>query len=82
MTQVQFQVDGQPVTLTSYVYGISRSDVCNAFAELEDPNCPYIGYQGWLDTTAFANGTHVLSVIATDGVIVESTYDRTFRILN
>ncbi|MCG8456737.1 MAG: PKD domain-containing protein [Holophagales bacterium] len=63
---ITFQVDGQPVTLSNFVYGLHRADVCNAHADLNDPNCPQVGWQGRLDTAGLALGQHTLSVTVTD----------------
>ncbi len=68
VASVTFEVDGDPVVLSGYVYGTQRASVCVAHGDLNDPNCPNVGWQGTLDTTAFSNGSHILRVTATDAL--------------
>ncbi|MCP4246284.1 MAG: hypothetical protein GY778_04470, partial [bacterium] len=82
VTSVTFAVDGVPVGLSGFFYGISRGDACAAHSDLNDPNCPYIGWQGTLDTTAFSNAGHILAVTATDAVGNPKIFNRSFTIDN
>jgi hypothetical protein len=45
-------------------YGLSRPDVCNVYAAR--PGCPNVGYDFSLNTATLGNGTHVLTINATD----------------
>jgi len=59
---VKIQVDGVPVGTATY--GLSRPDVCTVFPGRI--GCPNVGYTFSLNTSAFANGLHVVTVSATD----------------
>ncbi len=82
ITSLTFQLDGQPVGLGGFLYGTNRADVCAVHASLNDPNCPFVGFQGTLDTRQLTNGTHTLSVTARDLGGNTSTMTRTFRTQN
>lgn len=77
----RFEMDGQPLTLRNF-RRTSRGDVCAAFPAVPDPNCPNVGWDGFLSSAAFANGTHILKVIATDTRGNAATFSRTLRIQN
>lgn len=81
VTSFRFEMDGQPLTLRSF-RRIGRADVCAAYPTATDPNCPNVGWDGYLSSAAFANGTHTLNVIATDGRGNAATFSRTLRIQN
>ncbi|MDY7092727.1 MAG: DNRLRE domain-containing protein [Acidobacteriota bacterium] len=76
---ISFKVDGNPVSLTGLNTSLSRGDVCAAYASLNDPNCPYVGFRGNLDTEQFSPGYHTLQLISTDIWGNTSTYNRSFR---
>jgi hypothetical protein len=78
ISQVSIAVDG--VTVTNAVYGGSRMDVCNAFPNRQ--GCPGVGWNALLDTTLYANGTHVLDVTAKDATGKTATASTTFTISN
>jgi hypothetical protein len=79
VTSVTFKVDGAPVTLLNFIYGIHRADVCAAHSDLNDLNCPYVGFQGTLNTEQYSNGTHTLQLTAVDAWGNTTTMNRTFR---
>jgi hypothetical protein len=61
VTSVDVFVDGNRVG--SATYGVNRSDIPIAF-----PGAPSgVGFEYSLDTTAFSNGSHTVTVKATDG---------------
>jgi Bacterial Ig domain len=69
---IDFLVDGQIVAgavgrgePSSAVYGTTRPDVAAAFPDV--PNSLYTGFLANINTTAFLNGLHIISVRATDG---------------
>lgn len=82
VTSVTFAVDGMPVALSGFFYGLSRGDVCQVHGDLGDPNCPHVGWRGTLATQAFANGSHVLQVTAGDPGGLTKTFERSFNIQN
>ncbi len=63
-------------------YGTHRQDVCNVHSDLDDPNCPWVGWEGQIDTTTFENGTYVLHVDARDSLATQTVFKRTFQINN
>jgi hypothetical protein len=76
---VSFTIDGRP--LYGIGYGGSRPDVCATLGITKDPACS-VGWGGFVNTTAFANGTHTLYVTATDASGNTQTYARVFVIDN
>jgi hypothetical protein len=82
VTSVAFKVDGAPVDLSSFVYGTHRADVCSVHSDLDDPNCPLVGFSGRLDTTQLTNSTHTLTVTVQDFFDNTATFNRTFRTSN
>jgi hypothetical protein len=69
--RIDFLVDGQIVAgavgrgePSTAVYGSQRPDVQAAFPDV--PNSLYSGFLANIDTTAFINGLHIISVNATD----------------
>lgn len=81
VVSMSFKVDGVPVTLSGFVYGTSRGDVCAAHP-IGDPNCPNVGFQGTLDTSQLANGGHTLSATAFDPNGNSATFNRFFQTSN
>lgn len=59
-------IDGQPVTLSGFTYGVPWSGICDLHAHLDSPNCPDTGWRGDLDTSTLADGSHLLRVVVTD----------------
>ncbi|MDY7092728.1 MAG: DNRLRE domain-containing protein [Acidobacteriota bacterium] len=76
---LSFKVDGAPVTLTNLNTSVGRGDVCAAYASLNDPNCPYVGFRGNLDTEQLSPGYHTLQLVSTDIWGNPSTTTRSFR---
>ncbi len=76
---VRFEIDGSPIVIPDFFYGLSRPGVCTAHGDLNDPNCPNVGWRGTLDADVLLPGAHVLTVIADDGVN-ETEFDRQFQI--
>jgi hypothetical protein len=62
ITSVQVNVDGAAAGTATY--GISRPDVCGVLTGRA--LCPYVGYTYLLNTAALANGTHTITVLATN----------------
>jgi len=78
-----FKIDNNPVNLTSLDTATYRPDVCNAYPDVEDPDCDNVGWQGYLDTTGLSNGTHYLKITATDTQGNKSTVlSRRFKVSN
>jgi hypothetical protein len=77
-----FAIDGSTVSLSNYGYGVSRPDVCDAYANLDDPNCPAVGWFGTLETASLPNGQHTFNVTATDPGGNSETFNRTFIVDN
>ncbi len=82
VASMTFKVDTTPVTLGGFVYGTHRADVCNAHSDLNDPNCPYVGWSGTLNTNAFTNGWHYFYATATDVHGSSKVFSRRFYINN
>lgn len=82
VASASFLVDGSPVTLTGLTVRGNRADVCAAFPSLNDPNCPNVGVNGYLNTAGMTNGTHTLRMTVTDIHGNSVNYDRTFRTQN
>lgn len=61
-----FEIDGQAVTLDGFAYGSYRQGACTANADLNSPNCPDAGWECMLDSTAFANGPHEITLRGVD----------------
>jgi photosystem II stability/assembly factor-like uncharacterized protein len=62
ISSVQVKVDGTVVGTATY--GVSRPDVCAAYAGR--PGCPNVGYTFQLNTAGLSSGPHTLTVTATD----------------
>jgi hypothetical protein len=85
---VDFLVDGQIVAgsvgtgqPSTAVYGISRPDVQAAFPGV--PNSLNSGFQANIDSTAFVDGIHILSVQATDNLGASRDLgERTVQVIN
>ncbi len=60
ITSVSVAVDGR--VLGNAAYGGTRADVCNAYPSRA--GCPNVGWNYVLNTSALANGTHILAVTA------------------
>jgi hypothetical protein len=82
VSSMTFAVDGSPVTLSGFAYGTPRAGACNANPDLNDPNCPNVGWRGSLNTISFGNGAHTLRVTATDAVGNTKVFNRSFVIQN
>ncbi len=66
IVSVQYSIDGGP--MNNVPYGIGRPDVCTAYSiypNFDLSNCPYVGFNGTLDTTTIPDGPHVLGITAT-----------------
>jgi hypothetical protein len=81
VTSITFKVDGQPVTLASY-RPLNRADVCAAFPAVTDPNCPNVGFEGFLNTLAYGNGTHTLAATSTDAFGRTTTHNLSLNVQN
>lgn len=81
ITNLSFQLDGVPLTLNSPHTWYSRPDICDDPIGQGDPRCPNVGWRGFFNSTAFADGAHTLKVTANDGSATTST-TRTFTIKN
>lgn len=75
-----FQVDNG-ATLPGAVL-TSRGDVCAVYASLADPNCPNVGWSINFNTRNVVNGTHTLTVKATDQGGRVATFVRSFVVQN
>lgn len=62
---IGFFVDGTQVLLGSFAAGTEVTGLCSN-PGIVDPECPYIGWSGLLDTTAFSNGPYELQVLSMD----------------
>jgi N-acetylmuramoyl-L-alanine amidase len=58
---VQVLADG--IVVGNATYGISRSDVCNAYP---GPGCPNVGFEYKWNTAALAPGQHTITILASD----------------
>ncbi|MCB1033913.1 MAG: DNRLRE domain-containing protein, partial [Acidobacteria bacterium] len=79
---ISFKLDGLAVNVANFTYGTYRLGACDANADLNDPNCPFVGFQGNLDTSPFSNGLHTLSVTARDHFGNAVTFNRRFETQN
>jgi len=75
ISTIEMLVDGVPVQ--SAAYGSTRNDVCAAYPSYS-VGCPNVGWNGMLDTTQFADGSHTLEATATDANGDRSTVGTTF----
>lgn len=57
-----------------------RPDVCAVYANA--PGCPNVGWGYYVDTTAFSNGTHTLSITAATASGARATKEATFDVEN
>lgn len=78
-SSITFKVDGVPVTPASFTYGTARPDVCSVHGDLNDPNCPNVGFTGQLNASQFAPGPHTLTMTVKDTLGNTATFNRTFR---
>ncbi len=62
VANVTVAVDG--ITHVTAAYGGSRPDACAAYTT--GINCPHVGYDALLDTSAVGNGVHTFQVTITD----------------
>ncbi len=79
VTSLTVKLDGMvtiPVT-----YGTSRPDVCQA-VPVSDSNCPNVGFRATFNSTLYANGSHTIVVVATDGTGKETSRTINFTISN
>lgn len=79
VTSITVQLDGAPITLGSFAYGRPRPDVCAVHADLKDPNCPNVGFRGFLDTANLVNGPHTLTITVKDAYNNTASLSRMFR---
>jgi len=77
-----FKIDGQPVTLIGAVQAVYRSNVCSSYPQIPDPNCPYVGWRAYFDSTPFPNGGHTLTATFVDAAGNATTFNRSFIIAN
>src|SRR6185437_7236988 len=78
ITNVQISVDGI-VNGSAFLNG-NREDVCAAQGTV--PGCPNLGWNYFLDTTAFPDGTHNLQVTVTDAHGAKYTAAQSFSTSN
>ena len=76
ITSVSVAVDGR--VLGNAAYGGMRADVCNAYPFRA--GCPNVGWNYVLNTSALANGTHILSVTAQTTASETYTETRQFSV--
>jgi hypothetical protein len=62
INSVQVMVDG--VAAGTATYGLPRPDACGQYPGR--PGCPNVGFSFSLNTGTYSQGTHVISVVATD----------------
>lgn len=79
VTSITAKLDGAPITLGTYSYGLPRYDVCQVHADLKDPNCPNVGFRGFLDTANLANGPHTLTITVKDAYNNTTSLSRMFQ---
>lgn len=82
VSSVALWLDDQPLGLSGFATGESRSDICQ---QVSDPECPSIGFSGQLDTRNLSNGTHVLQVVSAEARSYHpgpSYYEHSFRVDN
>lgn len=72
-----FELNGNPITLTNFRI-THRQDVCNVHSDLQDPNCPFVGWEGELDTQNLENKQHQLTGTFSDIHGNTSTFTRSF----
>ncbi|MEM8961210.1 MAG: Ig-like domain-containing protein [Acidobacteriota bacterium] len=63
LSNLRVEVDGVVVPVT---FHLAWQGACTANADVPDPDCPLVGWSGTLDTTAFAEGPHTMTLIGTD----------------
>ncbi len=78
ISSVSIYVDGVLAGLATY--GSVRADVCTAFPGRS--GCPDVGWNFLLDTTKYANGTHILDVTAFPADGERETLSASFNISN
>ncbi len=78
ITSVAISIDG--VSVGNASYGGLRPDVCAALGSFS--GCPNVGWNGGIDTTQFADGTHQLQITLTGADGDRATYSKTFTISN
>jgi len=82
VSAVVLALDTVILALADFDYGKNRPGVCTDHADLNDPNCPNVGWAGTLDTTEYADGEHLLEVTAHDASGNSETLSRPFVIDN
>lgn len=78
ITTIAVSVDG--ALLGNASYGDSRNDVCEVYQNRL--GCPNVGWHLPIDTTGLSNGSHIISVTATDGFDAQSTQTATVTVKN
>ena len=58
-------IDNQPVTLENWITGQPWGS-CTHNKGGTDPDCPNVGFSGWLDTATLTPGPHELQIVAID----------------
>ena len=81
-TSFAFAVDGQPVTLGSFAYGLPEPGACDLHPAVGSPNCPNARWRGYLNTAVFTNGWHTFTMTVTDPSGNVRTQNRSFRVDN
>ncbi|MCH9648225.1 MAG: DNRLRE domain-containing protein [Deltaproteobacteria bacterium] len=76
---ITFKVDGVPATLSNFFYGTHRADVCAVHSDLNDLNCPLVGFRGTLNTEQYSDATHTLQMTTVDTWGNSNVFNRTFR---
>lgn len=77
VNSVGVTVDG--VSYGNALYGVSRTDVCAAYALV---NCPGVGFAASLDTTLLADGQHTVAIVVNLSGGQNQTFSRTFSVAN
>ena len=62
VTSLTITLDGGTIPVT---YGTPRPGVCQS-VPVNDPNCPYVGFQATFNSTLYENGLHTIVVVARD----------------
>ncbi|MEM7481727.1 MAG: Ig-like domain-containing protein [Acidobacteriota bacterium] len=79
---LEFKLDGQSLALSGAVEWYWWNQICTTIHPVGDPNCPYVGWRAYFDSTGFANGTYLLELIVVDSQGASSTLRRNLSIQN
>ena len=80
ISYVQLSIDGAPIGNAHY--GLSRPDVCAAFGNPPNSNCPFVGWSFLYDTTRLTGGTHTLTAVGVSASGVAEATSVTFTVAN